>query len=424
MDKSRTIGVPSSTTTVVYVPHGSRPALNNLILSVPSYDGLNEQINYTQFPRPSDNSCLHRKTTRNRPRTGIITYAGGVSDMVNYYEEHYDNPAHWWISFYPSAWGQDAHSNSDLFSGDPLTLVNLQDKVDASMAYMLPGIRPNISLLNSIYELKDFKSFPKLLKRANDFIARLPAFLNGRTTKAYRRKTLRQLTRLGAEGFLSYEFAIAPLLRDITAIRNILTTTREKLKKLVENNNKPQIAHYVSKTARSTIVDTSPFTVSNHFNGGIFKRTIECPDGIVFRAAMAYSYRITSSGNLYERALLDNLGININPSIIWNAVPWSFVIDWVANVGSWLDQFTRKNLRIVTAIHRYNCSVKVRGKCTLETMYSVDGPGPQVYNATQTVESTGYHRQMAQPDLARHLALSGLDSKEFSYIGALILARL
>lgn len=424
MTKNRSVSVPAGTTTVVYTPHGTSPPLANLVMSVPSYESLNEFISHTELRPPSDNNCLHQKTTRNRPRTSITTYASSSGSQVNYYDEVYDNPSHWWTSFFPSTWGLYATSDSGYFGVDPLQLVDLQAKVDASMAYMLPGIRPKLSLLNSLYELKDLKSMPKLIKRISGALANLPGFITGRNSLAYRKKTLRQLTGLSAKSFLSYQWGIRPLIEDIVALRHALTSAKNQLERLVENADKVQIAHYVSKQSVSTVTDYSSFAVPVHYSGGQFKRTISVPEGITFRAAMAYSYRIPASQGLYWKAVLDTLGVNLNPAILWNAVPWSFAVDWVMDVSSWLEQFTQKNLRIVTAIHRYNCSVKLTAKCEVETKYSIGGPGPQTYHPTQVVDYVGYHRSSIQPDLARHITLSGLDSREFSYIGALVLSRL
>jgi hypothetical protein len=39
------------------------------------------------------------------------------------------------------------------------------------------------------------------------------------------------------------------------------------------------------------------------------------------------------------RGLLDSLGFELNPRIIWDAVPFTFVIDWFFGVGSWLDRY-------------------------------------------------------------------------------------
>lgn len=40
------------------------------------------------------------------------------------------------------------------------------------------------------------------------------------------------------------------------------------------------------------------------------------------------------------RGLLDTLGFQLNPRIVWDAVPFTFVIDWFFGVGAWLQTFS------------------------------------------------------------------------------------
>jgi len=40
------------------------------------------------------------------------------------------------------------------------------------------------------------------------------------------------------------------------------------------------------------------------------------------------------------RGLLDTLGFQLNPRIVWDAIPFTFVIDWFFGVGAWLQTFS------------------------------------------------------------------------------------
>jgi hypothetical protein len=46
------------------------------------------------------------------------------------------------------------------------------------------------------------------------------------------------------------------------------------------------------------------------------------------------------------RGLLDALGFELNPSIIWDALPFTFVIDWFFDVGSWLSRYRVDTLEL------------------------------------------------------------------------------
>lgn len=46
------------------------------------------------------------------------------------------------------------------------------------------------------------------------------------------------------------------------------------------------------------------------------------------------------------RGLLTVAGVELNPGIIWDAIPFSFVVDWFSNVGDFLEQYRHKALEL------------------------------------------------------------------------------
>lgn len=48
---------------------------------------------------------------------------------------------------------------------------------------------------------------------------------------------------------------------------------------------------------------------------------------------LTYSVPQMSPNAMRIRALLDTLGLNLNPSTIWAVIPWSFVVDWFIGIG-------------------------------------------------------------------------------------------
>lgn len=55
---------------------------------------------------------------------------------------------------------------------------------------------------------------------------------------------------------------------------------------------------------------------------------------------------------------LDVLGINANPAVIWNAIPFSFVIDWFVNVGGFLERLRVDNIRAATTVTKFCVSAR------------------------------------------------------------------
>jgi hypothetical protein len=138
-----------------------------------------------------------------------------------------------------------------------------------------------------------------------------------------------------------------------------------------------------------------------------------------FNATLDYSYNVRNLSSLSDEtaALLDALGIFWSPAIIWNAIPWSFVIDWVLGVSRWLDQFKTRNLEPVTNIYQYCWSYHIRREIVLSCGYQ------SVTDILRFTEET-YKRQVVVPDYVRAFSTSGLNSREFSLAAALGLSRL
>jgi hypothetical protein len=291
---------------------------------------------------------------------------------------------------------------------------DLDTLITRSLDVMLPGIKPKLSLLNSLYELKDFKSLPRTLNKLKKIDKSLIKF--GLTSK-----TLKQIKQAGLDVFLQGEFNIMPLWSDIRGLWTSVLNTRKELQKLIAGQYLRKHSHFaipltdeyqsVSKESVETLPDWSVPTTVNRKKETVYSRCM-------FHATVEYSYTlpfaVTEDDILL--ALLDQLGVNLNPAIIWNAIPWSFVVDWVINVSKWLDQFKSRNLEPGTHIYQYCWSLHV-----IRSTRSYVGLGSTEL-ASQTDEES-FIRQPVPIGGLRSFVTSGLNSKELSLGTALALSR-
>jgi hypothetical protein len=145
-----------------------------------------------------------------------------------------------------------------------------------------------------------------------------------------------------------------------------------------------------------------------------------------FHAEIEYNYNFTrfEVENARLLSIMDTLGVNLNPAIIWNAIPWSFVIDWLINVGKFLDGLKISNMEPTVNITQFLWSTKVRRRvrCYLE-------PNPAsaqkiVIQKTYLPDlyETAYRRGVELPTESSILS-SGLSYKEFSLGAALAITR-
>lgn len=201
--------------------------------------------------------------------------------------------------------------------------LNYPNSVDGSSwgaeayAKMKPA-KPSFAGLNALYELKD-----------------LPGMLKQRLSDS-------PLRNIG-NYYLGLKFGWEPLLRDI---RNLISTQKrmqDRINQLLRDNGRP-VRRRITIAENVTIDED--ITASNYdsilpiFNtryypmeGGhrTITRTI---DRIWASARFRYWLPGGSRDVNYRRKLMFNLyGLTPTPSVIYNMVPWSWLVDWFSNTG-------------------------------------------------------------------------------------------
>lgn len=344
-------------------------------------------------------------------------------------------------AFYDNRYGDGGKLNSELPSWytpeSNSGFVPLPDMLDelvaAAMRSLLPNIRPELSLLNSIYELKDFKSLPRTLT-------------NLKLSKLFSKRasgTLRNVLREGASNYLQLEFNILPLLSDISSVYAALSRIERRINDLISRSGRMLTRHFTRVIMED---DSSTRSSSTQSLGGIgphnmwtsdvnvaataeWERLV-ITDPAIFHAEVRYNYNYTDYQVEHARllGLLDSFGINLNPAIIWNAIPWSFVVDWVFGVSRWLNDQRIGLMDPKINIHGFLWSFKRRRQMFVsrKVKYGLLQGGPSDRESAKVtlpvVTETAYRRECGLPD-SSSIVSSGLNSKEFSLAAALVVSR-
>jgi hypothetical protein len=339
---------------------------------------------------------------------------------------------------------------------------NIDNLIHGSIVAMMPTIKADVSLVNFIIELKDLTSIPKTIANVNRLgtiiFDRLAVATSPKTTGLYNRirttfnksygPTMREVFHGSADANLQLQFGILPFLSDLTGIQKAMSGTLKRVNSLLGSQHRKNVRHFTLRIPLSIAgYPTGPLPISSNtldflgsfptgagtfnvekkfYNGSALTRNYPQYDG-VFHAQIEYTYRFTQFQVEYARILgiLDSLGVNLNPAIIWNALPWSFVVDWVANVSRWLDSRKQLNMQPTVDITRYLYSWKVtRSMETLLHQWGDSGGAP--YPATQLrmahVVETAYRRTVGIPSTNTFIT-SGLNSRELSLGASLIIAK-
>jgi hypothetical protein len=293
----------------------------------------------------------------------------------------------------------------------------------------MPSIKEELSLINSVYELKDLKSVRSTLSNIWGF---------ARNIHIPRNSTLRRGLRASSDGFLQSQFNLLPMLSDIVGVNRAISRVEAQVNALLTRSLKLQRKHF--RFSWREFDDSDDHTdafymfpsnkVTNRISThAVTRHTVH--ESSLFHAMVEYNFSFTQ----YQRehalmlALLDAFGVNLNPRIIWNAIPWSFVVDWLVGVGRWLDNFKIQNMEPKITIQRYLWSIKRERNIY---MYKVSNHYARVYSGHSgypspvlmpVVTETAYRRKVGVPSISSFLTTSGLSSNELALSTALVLAR-
>jgi hypothetical protein len=210
---------------------------------------------------------------------------------------------------------------------------------------------PNISKevlsgLNSLYELKD----------TLDLLNLIPIHFAWAVARRKRAESIRALEKWCRHiegtvksplqfmqtiaGFdLMWKFGLAPLKKDIEAVHTQLTTINTQIQELLDKRfpcagmyraRKPEVWDHGSGLSSDTMGCYSRASSTNRVTDKTWVY------GALKRIDPA---RLPTIDVLRKRALLEKLGLRLDVTDVWEAVPWSFVADWFLPIQTFLEQF-------------------------------------------------------------------------------------
>jgi len=343
--------------------------------------------------------------------------------------------------------------------------LGLQSLVEGSLKSTLPKIKAGLSSINSIIELKDFASLPRTLSHCSELLKNLSRVARhgtkalGRNPFSLIRKsfdsshglTLREIFHTTADGYLQAEFNVLPLLSDICAIFRACASLSKRMNRLVSEQGRRQVKHFSHTWLPSQFTDANT-TIRNvgyslgQFAGSFgivagaypiapyrrFLYTVDITREVivdtpaVFHATIDYNYYYSRYQLEHARVLgfLDSIGVNLNPVIIWNAIPWSFVIDWVFGINQWLSDRKTLNMEPVIAINRYMWSWKYFRRIRIRVSDTLTSGSKKINNTyLPDLYEEAYRRDVELPSFTNSLYGSGLSASELSLGAALAITR-
>lgn len=218
-----------------------------------------------------------------------------------------------------------------------LSVISSGEKPDMrAIAMAKVGAKANsFSMLNFLNELDELPSVltGKIL---------LDPITKGTRKKVRRTKVIRDLGRIAPNLYLANAFAIGPLINDIASFGSSIEVASRSL-----------------KTANNLIATPTRFFGSRHnfidFNQRINDYLILRVYGTAENSVGGTLYgSLDMSPEMYRlKSLLDAAGVYVDGAVVWEALPFSFLVDYVLPIGNWLEN--ARNPWVMPTIHSRDC---------------------------------------------------------------------
>lgn len=268
-----------------------------------------------------DNYCKHRRIRRvNLPYTyGYEKFQSGGWRISVYPFSRY-SPATW---VYPDAnFVETRHAGSLGQVGSELRAEAYWD--------MRPKFEGEVSMLNFLYELKDFRSICKLLSKSNNSNPLWALANTNKNALSTREKAgillepLSSPTKTLAELHLVNSFALQPLMSDCASIIS-------QAQQMVDDAQSRFAASGAGTTRHWSKQLDPDANLSKAAISGPVQYWVGSRVTSTYTATAKMKYNYTPRGRF--EALCKFWGFDISAEAIWNGVPFSFLFDYFISIG-------------------------------------------------------------------------------------------
>jgi hypothetical protein len=249
-------------------------------------------------------------------------------------------------------------------------------------AAALPGIKQGLdeSFANFAIDAPKLKNIPSLVNRLGKSIPRL---VKSFAVAKRRFRSAKDLASALASTNLGFQFGLLPLIEDVQSLYKIALNVRKDINKLKASANTWRTSRQTFNGTCSTTTFTSPdmlgpwtscggSSANSYFAYKITKTALSD----VRRLKLRYKYRMPKLPDWLANTfgVMDSLGLNFNPNIIWDATRFSFVVDWFIKVSPFIRQFQQTLLspEVVAhiCVHSRKTKVRVKGEITSSTGFT------------------------------------------------------
>jgi hypothetical protein len=274
--------------------------------------------------------------------------------------------------------------------------------------------KPSFGLANAIYELKDV---PRMLK---DLLRNLKDQLSPSQWGSY---------------YLAGQFGWVPLLEDIRNLVRQQRKLQDRLNWLKKHEGKPVRTRSRIRTTTHWTLDESLDRYYNDVSPGLdFYHYAGVPDNhnqisektdIWASARWLFVLPAGPRDVLWEARMYGKLlGLDVSPSMVWKAVPWSWLEDWFTNAGDVVSNIDSGVADRCVADLFYVMADRYREDKETRILRLNDGHGGEFTLTPTTTTRMGYKTRIRGNPFGIALDDDSLSPWQISILGALGLSRI
>lgn len=263
---------------------------------------------------------------------------------------------------------------------------------------------PNFDGLNAIFELKDL---PELLR------------------KRFTRNNLHRIS----DYWLALKFGWEPLLRDIRSMIFSQQRDQKKVGWLFRNNGRPvrvsatlpgsDPVNTVTFSGTGTAAFSPAVTTGLYVGTPTYTVTENTVDKTFAVGQMRFYLPEGPRDVEYTRRLIRELnGLTPRPSVIYNAIPWTWLVDWFSNIGDVIDNLDAGVADRLLADYFYVMRTKERTrKVDVQGVFKTLNGNVTATASTTTIATS--KTRVAAGYFGPALSFNNLNATQLSILGAL-----
>lgn len=259
------------------------------------------------------------------------------------------------------------------------------------------GTRANLTVF--LVELRDIRKMFDLLPN-----------------KHFSLRNWREVLKYVNSQHLNWNFGWRPFLSDIYKTWNGLTSFEKRVKHFLRNANRD--LHRKAKDGPIEGEEIGEWRPGDFNTAASVRQIVRWKREYASTFDFSYAVPNYSFNDLRWRAYLDTLGLKANLANVWALLPWSFVVDWFANLQPWMDSFGDDWVQPWIYFCQGCNSTKSEIQIRLETRFRVYSSQPWqtfdpfIYTLTHYTRSTGF----PSPEIIRH----ELDADKIRLLASLV----